>query len=269
MAVSQFDLGGILLYLYDLTCVFAMSQLSFLQHIDNNRPQAWTWGKKDTHQWVEAFRKLLDQRQSNEQREKILSAMLNDTDFVAHAAMRFEYWSTVIVAQRRDFFTAFLNQTLGRSYLPSALVAEIMLYTIKNNRHNLAVEFISKCVTPSQMQDFQVLSHTIEHSSQNTGFEVFEVVWKRGGASVQGVKNINPALMALMRKKITDWNPAIVEKLLPKINSASARKYFMGQPLHITDRLEHIIGLHEQMVLNKKLLCSTDANTAAHKPRKM
>lgn len=246
-----------------------MSQLSFLQHIDNNRPQAWTWGKKDTHQWTQGFRKLVDQHSNIENGEPILAAMLNDVDFIAHAALRFEYWSTVILAQRRDFFTAFLNELSSRSYQPSALVAEIMLYTVKNNINNLAIEFIqSKCVTPRQLQDFQLVAYVIKHSSPNTGSDVLDAVWKKGGSSVQGVKNINPALLALTGKAVNDWNTSIVEKLLPKINSASARKYFIGQPIHITDRLEHIIGLHEQMVLHKQLLRHTDEQLA-HKARKI
>jgi len=259
----------IMVYLYDLICAFVMSKLSSLQHIDNNRPQAWTWGKKDTYQWVEGFRKLVDQRQSTEQRETILTAMLNDPDFIAHAALRFEYWSTAIAAQRHDFFTAFLDEFSGRSYQPRELVAEIMFYTVKHRMHDFAVEFIqSKCVTPSQLQDFQILSAVVEHSTHDTGSDVFDAVWKTGGNSVQGVKNINPALMALMRKNVSEWNPCVVEKLLPKINSKSARKYFMGQPLYIANNLEHIIGLHEQMVLHKQLR-RTDEKITAHKARKI
>lgn len=267
--MPRLGMGAIFWYTYMiLFTLLPMPQL--LQHIDNNRPQAWTWGKKDTHQWVAAFRKLVDQRQSTEQRDTILSAMLKDVDFIAHAAMRFEYWSTAIMARRRDFFTAFLNELSGRAYQPSALVAEIMLYTVKNHAHDLAVEFIqSKCVTPSQLQDFQLASYAIEHSSQHTGSDVFDAVWRKGGNSVQGVKNINPALMKLMHKKVSDWNSTIVDKLLPKINSASARKYFVGQPIHITDRLEHIIGLHEQMVLSKQMARCTEEQPTAHKVRKM
>lgn len=246
-----------------------MYKSSLLQHIDNNRPQAWAWGKKDTRNWIQAFRKLIVD-QDTEYRDKILSAMLNDVDFVQHASLRFEYWSTVIVAERRDFFTAFLKELSCRSYRSNVLIAEIMLYTVKHSMHNLAVEFIqSNCVTPNSLQEFKMLAHTIEHSSPNAGSDVFDAVWKKGGPSVQGVKNINPALLALMRKKVSDWNPAIVNKLLPKLNSKSLRNYFMGQPTHITDRLEHIIGLHEQMLLRKKLLQNTDKHTAVQTPRKM
>lgn len=247
-----------------------MPNLSLLQHIQNNRPQAWAWGKKDTHQWSGAFRKLITERGNDDVNKHILSAMLNDEDFVKHAALRFEYWSIVIVAERRDFFAAFLKELSQRPYLSSVLVAEIMLYTVKHQKPDLAKEFIkSDCVSSIDLQEFHMVKHAVEHSSPTTGFDVFEAVWRKGGASVQGVKSINPTLMALMRKKVADWNPEIVEKLLPKMNSSSLRKYFVGQPTYITDRLEHIIGLHEQLILRKKLVQHTDQHSMRFKARKM
>lgn len=247
-----------------------MPNLSLLQHIQNNRPQAWAWGKKDTHQWSGAFRTLITEPGNDHVSEKILSAMLNDEEFVKHAALRFEYWSTVIVAERRDFFAAFLKELSQRPYLSNVLVAEIMLYTVKHKKPDLAIEFIqSNCVSPIDLQEFQMVKHAVEHSSLTTGFDVFEAVWRRGGASVQGVKSINPTLMALMRKEVENWNPKIVDKLLPKMNSASLRKYFAGQPTYITDRLEHIIGLHEQLILRKKLAQPTDQHSLLIKARKM
>lgn len=250
--------------------IIFMTNLSLLQHILNNRLQAWAWGKKDTHQWCDAFRKLITEPGNDHVREKILSAMLNDEDFVKHAALKFEYWSTAIVADRRDFFTAFLKELSQRPYRSNVLVAEIMLYTVKNQRRCLAVEFIqSNCVSPIHLQEFQMVKHAVEHSSPTTGFDVFEAVWRKGGASVQGVKSINPTLMTLMRKNVGDWNPQIVDKLLPKMNSSSLRKYFSGQPTYITDRLEHIIGLHEQMVLHKKMVQHTDQHSILIKARKM
>lgn len=269
MAAIGLEYCEIVLYCEYLICVFVMPS-SLLEHIENNRLQAWAWGKKDTHQWVQAFTKLIAESDENPAHTHILSAMINDAHFVKHAAGSFGYWSTVIMADRRDFFSAFLKELLQRPYLPSVLVADIMLYTVKNRMHDLATEFVySNCVTPRQLQEFQMVAYAIEYSFSNTGSDVFDAIWTKGGNSVQGTKNINAALMTLTQKKVSDWNPAIVDKLLTKIKSASARKHFMGQPIHITDRLEHIIGLHEQMVMHEKLLRHTQTHTAANKVRKM
>lgn len=242
---------------------------SLKNHIENKRPQAWTWGKKDTHEWVSSFRALIA-GQDRDYSDKILSAMIKDTDFINHAALRFEYWSTVICAQRRDFFTEFLKELSQRPYRSNVLIAEIMLYTVNNKIDNLAVEFIqSNCVNPIQLQEFQMVAYTIEHSSAHTGADAFLAVWRKGKASVQGVKSLNPAIIALIRKKVGDWNPEIVDALLPKINTASLRKYCMRQPPYITDRLEHLIGLHEQMILNKKLLQQTNKHFVLPPQRKI
>lgn len=238
-----------------------MPNLSLLQHVKNNRPQAWAWGKKDTSEWCSAFRLLVDGNN-----DKILSDMINDSDFVQHAAPRFEYWSTIIHAQRHDIFTKFLQELSQRPYRSNVLIGEIMLYTVKHHSNNLAVEFIqSNCVVPAQLQEFHMLAHVVNHSSADKGADVFTAVWRKGGASVQGVKSINPAVMKLMGKEISEWNPSVVATLLAKINSARLRKYFVGQPTYITDRLEHLIALREEQLLSK----IPKLNPTLHPPRKI
>lgn len=227
-----------------------------MKHIENKRPQAWTWGKKDTYKWLSAFRYLMDDK--TDYSEKVLSAMVRDDDFMNHAVVRFEYWSTVLAFPRDDIFAAFLNALSQRSYQSNALVGEILLYSVRNKAYKFATQFIqSSCVTPFHLQQFGVLATAVQHSSVDQGEDVFNAIWKKGGASVQGLNTINPTVKRLMGKSVSEWNPLIVTKLLAKINSASLRKYLKYEPVYITDRLEHIIALHEQKVLHKNLLDTT------------
>jgi len=244
-----------------------MHNRTLMQHIENKRPQAWTWGKKDTYGWLSAFRHLMDD--NTDYSGKVLAAMLNDADFVKHAAVRFEYWSTILVSQRDDVFVKFLKELSQRHYQPNVLVGEILLYSVRNKSYTFATQFIqSNCVTPIHLQEFGLLEKAVQYSLIDQGGDLFNAIWRKGGSSVQGLKTINPTVKKLMEKHIKDWNPVVVDKLLPKINSASLRKYFKWEPVHITNRLEHIIALHEQMVLSKRLL-DISKISARSQPRKM